>query len=87
MSITKIDNFNVSGYQLTSELFSDDTPSVSCMCVGSNIRAAGKSSVGGGIYIYFSQVHLEETQRHANLKFQTSKNTHSFPALVFVSFT
>ena len=46
MSITKIDNFNVSGYQLTSELFSDDTPSVSCTCVGSNIRAAGKSSVG-----------------------------------------
>ena len=46
MSITKIDNFNVFGYQLTSELLSDDTPSVSCRCLGSNIRAAGKSSIG-----------------------------------------
>ena len=45
MSITKSDNFNVSGYQLTSESFSNDTPSVSCMCVGSNIRVAGKSDV------------------------------------------
>ena len=46
MSITKFDNFNVSGYQLTSELFPNDTPSVSCMCVGSNIRVAGKIDVG-----------------------------------------
>ena len=42
---------------------------------------------GGGIYIYFGQVHLEETQRHASLEIQTSKNTYSLPALVFVSFT
>ena len=46
MSITKFDNFNVSGYQLTSELFSNDTTPVSCMCVGSNIRVTGKSDVG-----------------------------------------
>ena len=46
MVITKFDNFNVSGYQLTSELFSNDTPSVSCMCVGSNVRVTGKSDVG-----------------------------------------
>ena len=46
MSITKFDNFNASGYQLTSEMFSNDTPSVSCMCVGSNIRVTGKSDVG-----------------------------------------
>ena len=42
MSITKSDSFNVSGYQLTSESFSNDTPSFSCMCVGSSIRVAGK---------------------------------------------
>ena len=46
MSITKFDNFNVSGYQLTSELFSNDTQSVSCMCVVSNIRVTDKSDVG-----------------------------------------
>ena len=45
MSITNFDNFNVSGYQLTSELFSNDTLSVSSMCVGSNIRVTGKSDV------------------------------------------
>ena len=46
MSITKFDNFNVSGYQLTLELFSNDSLSVSCICVGSNIRVTGKSHVG-----------------------------------------
>ena len=46
MSITNFDNFNVSDYQLTSELFSNDTTSVSCMCAGSNIRVTGKSDVG-----------------------------------------
>ena len=46
MSITKFDNFNVYGYQLTSELFSNDTPSVSCMCLGSNIGVTGKRDVG-----------------------------------------
>ena len=46
MSITKFDNFNVSGYQVTSELFSNDTTSVSCICVGNNIRVTGKSDVG-----------------------------------------
>ena len=46
MSITKFDNFDVSGYQLTSEMFSNDAPSVSCMCVDSNIRVTGKSDVG-----------------------------------------
>ena len=46
MSIAKFDNFNVSGYQLTSELFSNDTLSVSCMFVGSNIRVTGKSDLG-----------------------------------------
>ena len=46
MSITKFDNFNVSGYQLTLELFSNDTQSVSCMCVDSNIRVTDKSDVG-----------------------------------------
>ena len=46
MTITKFDKFNVSGYQLTSELFSNDTPSVSCICVGKNIRVIGKSDVG-----------------------------------------
>ena len=46
MFITKFDNFNVSGYQLTSEYFSNDTLSVSCMCFGSNIRVTDKSDVG-----------------------------------------
>ena len=46
MSMTKFDNFNVSGYQLTLDVFSYDTPSVSCICVGSNIRVTGKSDVG-----------------------------------------
>ena len=47
MCITTFDNFNVSGYQLTSELFSNNTPSGSCMFVGSNIRVNGKSDVDG----------------------------------------
>ena len=40
---------------------------------GVGVREGGG---GGGIYIYFGQVHLEETQRHVSLKFQTSKNTY-----------
>ena len=51
MSITKFDNFNISGYQLTSELFSNDTPSASCMCVGTNIRVTGKSNVGSSEFV------------------------------------
>ena len=46
MSITKFGNFNVSGYQVTSELFSNDTTSVSCICVGNNIRVTGMNDVG-----------------------------------------
>ena len=42
ISITKFDNL----VQLTSALFSNDTPSVSCICVGSNVRVTGKSDVG-----------------------------------------
>ena len=46
ISITKSDNFTVSGNQLTSDdQFSNDTPSVSCICVRSNIRVTGKSDV------------------------------------------
>ena len=46
MVLTKFDNFNVSVYQFTSELFSNDSPSVSCMCVRSNIRVTARSDVG-----------------------------------------
>ena len=51
MSITKFDNVNVSGYQMTLELFSNDTQSVSCMCVDSNIRVTDKSDVGSSTLI------------------------------------
>ena len=44
--VSKFDNFNVSGCQLTSGLFSDDTPAVSCMCLSNNTRFAGKRNVG-----------------------------------------
>ena len=42
ISITKFDNL----VQLTSALFSNITPSFSCICVGSNVRVTGKSDVG-----------------------------------------
>ena len=45
MSITKFDNFDVSGYQLTSKLFSNDTPSVSFKCVGSSVGVTGTSDI------------------------------------------
>ena len=46
MSITKFFNFNVSAYQLTSDMFSNDILPVNCICFGGNIRVTGKSNVG-----------------------------------------
>ena len=71
MFMTNFDNFNVSRYQLTSEFFPNDTASASWMCVGSNIRIAGKSDIDSSELFdsseFFLSIVNNEFKKHSNV--------------------